>query len=87
MIENSAQGASSVYVERQDVAAWIKHAVTRRVFELLLQRFDHQTALMGAEPGTSIDRFRGRAEVLAYLKEPKAIIDLMPLLGEVGDAV
>lgn len=64
-------------IDRSDIKAWTLSPVTRKVFELLLERFDHHRALLGSEPNQALDRFRGRAEVLDYLYNPSQIITLM----------
>lgn len=54
-------------IDRDDLDLWLEDQVTKIVFMKLKEEFDFTKALMGAENGQTIDRFKGRAEVLDYL--------------------
>ena len=56
--------------------AWLANPMTNRFRAYLLNYFDHQSALLGAKPGTSVDRYLGRAEVLEFIHDPKQVFAL-----------
>jgi len=57
----------------QDLALWLENRMTRLFRHKLLTHFDHQQALLGAMDGTTLDRFKGRAEVLELILHPERL--------------
>lgn len=59
-----------------EIQEWLAHPMTRRFRTYLLEYFDHQSALLAATPGATVDRYYGRAEVLEFVRDPKQLFDL-----------
>lgn len=57
-----------------ELEAWLANPMTTRFRKFLLENFDHQAALMGS--GATVDRLKGRAEVLEYVIDPKRLFEL-----------
>jgi hypothetical protein len=49
--------------------------VTQEFRRRLLLRFDHQNALLGSTPGSSVDRLIGRAEVINVINDPMQLFE------------
>ena len=49
---------------------WLRLPITREFRRRVLEHFDHQKNLLASQPGSSIDRFLGRAEVLDFIERP-----------------
>jgi len=62
-------------VKIEELSMWLKHPVTQEFRRRLFQQFDHQSSILGSQPGTSVDRLIGRAEVLQYLLDPKLLFE------------
>ncbi|MGH8603937.1 MAG: hypothetical protein ACREXR_14565 [Gammaproteobacteria bacterium] len=50
-----------------DLSEWHRNRVTQAVFQMLRDQFDFAEALRGSADGVTIDRLKGRAEVLDFV--------------------
>lgn len=63
-------------LNKSDIDLWMHNRVTQLFIKRLVYRFDPYTSLQGAESGTYVDRYKGHAEVLHYLLNPRDILDI-----------
>lgn len=55
-------------IDKLDIQQWKEDRTTRSVMRYLKEVFDSSTALLGCEDGQTVDRLKGRAEVLQFLE-------------------
>lgn len=60
-------------ISNMEFRAWLSQPMTTRFRRILIEIFDHQVALLSSEDGKSLDRLKGRAEVLQYIIHPENI--------------
>ena len=66
---------SEYEVKPEELDHWLRLPVTQEFCRRLLAAFDHQENLQGASPGSSVDLFVGRAQVLAYILKPYSLFE------------
>ena len=59
----------------EEIRWWSEHPITQSVLKKLDIQFNAHTALLGAELGTSVDRLKGRAEVLEQLRHVQELFE------------
>ena len=62
-------------VKLEELSFWLNLPVTREFRRRLFAAFEHQSAIMSSQPGTSVDRLIGRAEVLQYILDPATLFE------------
>ena len=67
-------------IDRSDLTGWLNLPVTKEIFVLLIKYFDSHEYLLGAEQGQSLDRLKGRAEVLDFIIHKTRFYDLIKTL-------
>ena len=60
-------------VLEDEVVHWAALPITEEFRKRLIKTFDHQDALLAMQDGASSDLLKGRAQVLAYIKDPMGL--------------
>lgn len=62
-------------VRLEELSFWMNLPVTREFRRRLIERFDHQMMILSSQPGSSVDRLIGRAEVLQVIRDPRQLFE------------
>lgn len=62
-------------VKLEELGLWLMNDITAEFQRRVLERFEHQQAILASSPGTSVDHLKGRAEVLAYIINPRLLFE------------
>lgn len=68
-------GQNEIEVQKEELSHWLNLPITGEFRRRLVALFDHQGALLGAQPGASVDRYLGRAEVLEHVLNPSRLFE------------
>lgn len=60
-------------LEQYEFKRWLNEPMTLWYFTHLLESFNFLNTLAAAEIGNSVDRYKGQAEVLAYVVDPMSL--------------
>ena len=64
-----------MYPLNEEIDLWLRLPVTQEYLRRVIALFDHQHSILCAEPGTSVDWLRGRAQVLEMIHNPRRVFE------------
>lgn len=59
----------------EEIRWWADNGITKLVLKKLEEQFDPHTALIGVPVGTTVDRLKGRAEVIEQLRNVQELFE------------